>query len=646
MFLAGRSQADAASRAVEQLIPNVNGLEQPEFIYAQCWRIAGNPARPTPPIAPPWQKWPTDPQSSATSPTTSRRPAGSAEAEQILRDARQRDPAQRWVDRALALLRSGHAGDLDAWREALALVEPDPSKADTPEDRLTRGIVLARRPRGDPPSRGRTDPRPLAQGPPGGHPLGRRRPLGPVQLYLRGGRFAEAADVAAIDARGSGATPAAIDRHAELLLAARKLDEADRQIKRLETARPRRPQHRPAPRRWLQAQRPHGRRRRLDPPDLRRPRSRRAPTPRPTADAWCRPRQDRPQGRRGPRRPARRDLADHRLDPRHDRGPPGPRRGGPQALPRRRLPGRARRPPRAGPQRRGPHHQRPPQGASPPRPGRHRLRRRPRPRARGPRPARLPRLPPPRPGPLRRRGPALPAGPPEEARRPDLPQQPRLDPLRRARQTPGSPHLDRPRLRRVEAGLPPVLRHPRRDLHPPRPARQGDRRPRTRQPRAARPAPSSPTSPAPTTRPTAPTPSATPATAPASPASSPKTSNPATAASSPPCSSTTRPPSAPDPFPGGWPRPSMQEPPSSEADHRPGIADAEHSEGARSGPRTRAGFGPSRPGVAEFRVDWLDSRPSHRISQSGPHLRSKRSKRRHSCSTNRRDAHRSRAWKG
>ena len=238
MFLAGRGQAEAASQAVEQLIQNVQGLEQPQFIHAQAWRIAGNRDRADAAYREALARWPSDDRVVRGAADYFETTGRIAEAEQVLRDARKRDPAQRWVARALALLRSGHAGDLDAWREARALVGTESSEADTPEDRLARGIVLARGP--EEPHRREAEQilAPLLKDLPADIPSASVARSVLRQLYLRDDRIAEAADVAAIDAQGSAATPAAVARYAELLLAAKKLAEADRQISRLETAAP------------------------------------------------------------------------------------------------------------------------------------------------------------------------------------------------------------------------------------------------------------------------------------------------------------------------------------------------------------------------------------------------------------------------
>lgn len=238
MFHAGRGQNEQARQAVLQIIQNVKGLEQPEFIFAQCWRIAGDRDQADAAYQAALAKWPNDARVVRGAAGYFEKSGRVDEAERILRDALKLDPSQRWAVRALALLRSNQKGAPDAWREALELVGGSASEADEPEDRLVRGIVLVRGPEAKHRQEAVAILDPLLKDLPADVPSAGIARSVLMQLYLRDGRLAEAAEVAAIDAEAPNAPPAALNRYADLLLAAGKPDRADRPIKRLEAIAP------------------------------------------------------------------------------------------------------------------------------------------------------------------------------------------------------------------------------------------------------------------------------------------------------------------------------------------------------------------------------------------------------------------------
>lgn len=233
-FVANRGQPAKAAEVVDQIIKNVKGLERPELTYAQCWRLAGDRDKADAAYREALKKWPDVPEVARAAADYFEATGRAPEAEQIVRDVWGRDPSQRWAARALALLRSARPGDLAAWREAWSLVgDGAASQADAPEERLARGIVLARGPGAEHHKQAKEILSKLVLDLPADYPSAGVARNVLIQLYLRDNQAAEAAEVAAVDALAPNATAASISRYAELLLAAKKPEEAGRQADRL-----------------------------------------------------------------------------------------------------------------------------------------------------------------------------------------------------------------------------------------------------------------------------------------------------------------------------------------------------------------------------------------------------------------------------
>ena len=223
-----------ATQAVEQIIANVTGLKKPELTYAQCWRIVGDQKRADAAFETALQKWPSEPdviRALADYNEVSGRPE---KAEAALDDYFKAHPDQRWAARALALLRSNHPGDPAAWQAAWNLAQAaDSDLANLPEERLTRGIVLARS----------TDPanhekaREILSGLvldlPADYPSAAVARNVLIQIYMRAGQPEKAAPVAAIDAEAGNASPQAVLRYVEILMAAKQSGKALQQLDRL-----------------------------------------------------------------------------------------------------------------------------------------------------------------------------------------------------------------------------------------------------------------------------------------------------------------------------------------------------------------------------------------------------------------------------
>jgi tetratricopeptide (TPR) repeat protein len=235
-FLAGLDKPEEAAAAVEDLIQNVKDLPRPELTHAQAWRIAGRNDKADAAYEAALARWPDDPNVVRNVADYYEATARLPRAERVLRDAMKAHADWRWCARALALLRSNHPGDLDAWREARALVEAAPeSQADGSEERLTRGIVLARSPEPQDREAAVAILDALVLDLPADYPSSAAARGVLEALHLRAGRFDRAAAVAAINAGAPNSEAKAVARYAELLILAKQYDEADAQLDRLDT---------------------------------------------------------------------------------------------------------------------------------------------------------------------------------------------------------------------------------------------------------------------------------------------------------------------------------------------------------------------------------------------------------------------------
>jgi len=143
-FQVGRKQNDQALATIEQMKQKVRNVDLPEYLYAQCYRAAGDPAKAKAEYALALEKAPTNPnvvRGAVELDVSSNHPD---DAEKILRDYLARAPEQRWAVRRLALLLADHPKDSKSWQAAWDLVKDAPPSGDVPEDRLIRALVLTR----------------------------------------------------------------------------------------------------------------------------------------------------------------------------------------------------------------------------------------------------------------------------------------------------------------------------------------------------------------------------------------------------------------------------------------------------------------------------------------------------------------------
>jgi tetratricopeptide (TPR) repeat protein len=150
---------------------------------------------------------------------------------ELYRQALKLDPRARAISRQFATVLTG-LGDPALWQEAWALVRPEATPAEQPEDRLARAVVLARS----------TDPAHpkeamvllsdiLADLDPA-HPTASSARDYLTRLLLVAGEPQRAASYAAVSAARSGAEPD-LALHAECLIAAKKFNEAETQLDQL-----------------------------------------------------------------------------------------------------------------------------------------------------------------------------------------------------------------------------------------------------------------------------------------------------------------------------------------------------------------------------------------------------------------------------
>jgi tetratricopeptide (TPR) repeat protein len=142
MFQISRRNLTGASATIEQMKAKAKP-DRPELLWALCYRVANLRAKADPAFAEALRVHPDEIptlQSAIDYYETTGRPE---RAEPLLRHAHKIYPALDWVRRRLAMNLAGRPGDRAAWQEALSLVGEAADSSDTPDDRLTRAVVLS-----------------------------------------------------------------------------------------------------------------------------------------------------------------------------------------------------------------------------------------------------------------------------------------------------------------------------------------------------------------------------------------------------------------------------------------------------------------------------------------------------------------------
>jgi tetratricopeptide (TPR) repeat protein len=227
-----RNDHKAAAATVERL-KTVVKTAQPEFLWAQCCRKIGDLGHALEYYETALEKWPNDVLVARSAADFFEATGRADRAEATIRGVLKHDVNQQWATRALALLLSARGRqNPSAWEEARKLLDT-PAVTSSPEDRLVRGIVLARSP--DPNDRKAATEQleRLVNDVPRDFAISgiARRTL--TERYMETGETAKARSQAQIDARDNG-NPAAIAVYVESLIRERLWDQADQQVTRLE----------------------------------------------------------------------------------------------------------------------------------------------------------------------------------------------------------------------------------------------------------------------------------------------------------------------------------------------------------------------------------------------------------------------------
>jgi tetratricopeptide (TPR) repeat protein len=229
-----QKQFDKAAETVEQIRTQVK-VERPEFIWAGCYWTVGNLQKADEYYKVSLEKWPNDQEvrerAIAFFTATNRRD----EAEAALRKVLEREPQHGWSRRELAQILSSHVDDPAAWKEALKLIRPTASKDDTDEDRLVRAIVFARSLEPERKHEAIGVLEKLISETSGTVAIMAHDML--ARIYLDANNLDKAFEHArAATASGTGANELAF--YVNLLVYAKKFEEADKELDRLETLEP------------------------------------------------------------------------------------------------------------------------------------------------------------------------------------------------------------------------------------------------------------------------------------------------------------------------------------------------------------------------------------------------------------------------
>jgi tetratricopeptide (TPR) repeat protein len=233
-LLVEQGKTDEAKTAVGQIEAEVKDLKRPELTYAQCWRLVGDQIRADAAFKAALAKWPDDPEVIRDVVDYDEASGRPEKAEALLDQYLKSHPDQRWADRVLAVLLSKRLGDRAAWQRAWDLAQAaDEEQAKLPEERLTRGIVLARSTNPKDLDTAREILAGLVLDLPAGYPSAAAARNELIQIYLKAGQPEKAAPVAAIDAEAQNASVPAVLRYIDILVAAKQTDQAIRQLNRL-----------------------------------------------------------------------------------------------------------------------------------------------------------------------------------------------------------------------------------------------------------------------------------------------------------------------------------------------------------------------------------------------------------------------------
>ncbi len=142
MFQISRGNLADASATIEQMKARVKP-ERPELLWALCYRVANLRPQADQAFVEALRAHPDEIptlQSAIDYYEATGRPE---RAEPLLRQVLKASPGLDWARRRLALNLAGRPGDRAAWQESLRLAGEGADASDTPDDRLTRAVVLS-----------------------------------------------------------------------------------------------------------------------------------------------------------------------------------------------------------------------------------------------------------------------------------------------------------------------------------------------------------------------------------------------------------------------------------------------------------------------------------------------------------------------
>jgi tetratricopeptide (TPR) repeat protein len=234
-FLAGAGRLEEASQAVDETLKQL-GQDRPATLEAELRRAAGDESGADRAFAEALRQNPQETSVELAAARFYEQTGRRDEAEAILRALLEREPDHRIAVRQLALLISERAGaELAAWQEAWDLLEQQPSSS--PEDRLTKAIVLARHPVPDQRNAAIASLESLTGDLPPESNLAILSREALARLLIANDRPERAVEVASVSLTVRSNLDDLI-LYIEALLAAKRIDEVDRQLDRLQELAP------------------------------------------------------------------------------------------------------------------------------------------------------------------------------------------------------------------------------------------------------------------------------------------------------------------------------------------------------------------------------------------------------------------------
>jgi tetratricopeptide (TPR) repeat protein len=227
-YQAGHNRGQAVAATVAEIKKRIK-TDRPELLEAQCLVAVADQAGADKAFDEALRRYPDDRRVLLTAAQYFETKGRNDRAEACRRHAVGLDSSDRTAARQLAITLSARPKD---WAAALALLGPEGPPNDTPEDRLARGVVLARSADAAQRQQGIDRLDALAADLPPGNDLAIAARDFLVKVLLVVGNADRASRIASISAR-TGGDPAAVALYAEALLMNKQFDVAETEINRL-----------------------------------------------------------------------------------------------------------------------------------------------------------------------------------------------------------------------------------------------------------------------------------------------------------------------------------------------------------------------------------------------------------------------------